>query len=177
MCVHKSRNICIYISRYVLLPQNLKQSAPLSFGANSYWSWVIAAVMLGIHLLHREPRGTLLFEWAIYSFFVPQGGQDLGLGFFKQILFSSTYIKSLKCCLYESIGSQRKIKLFFGLNYNLSLAKTQVWGPVSLWSRGRFSAEQELIQLVLKLMSDVFSLSAVPTGDQAQRARKDTGLI
>lgn len=30
---------------------------------------------------------------------------------------------------------------------------------------------------MLILMSDVFSLSAVPTGDQAQSARKDTRLI
>lgn len=37
------------------------------------------------------------------------------------------------------------------------------WFP--LWSGVRFSGEQELIQLVLKLISDVFSPSAVSTGD------------
>lgn len=40
-----------------MLLHNLQQSAPLSFGANTYRSWVTAAVVLGIHMLRGESEG------------------------------------------------------------------------------------------------------------------------
>lgn len=44
------------MSGYVLLLRNLQQSTPLSVGASTYWLWVMAVVVLEIHLPHRELR-------------------------------------------------------------------------------------------------------------------------
>lgn len=56
-----------------MLLHNLQQGGPLSFGANTCWSWVMAAVVLGIHLLHRESEGTCCFYEQYIQFLLVVG--------------------------------------------------------------------------------------------------------
>lgn len=105
-----------------MLLHNLQQSAPLSFGGNTYWSWLMVAVVSGTHLLHRESEGTCcLYEQYIHFLLVRVVGLS---GIFKQLFLSTTYKQDFgRLFVHESIGSQSERKLFFSLRHNLGLAK------------------------------------------------------